>query len=106
MKESRVESRESRARNEPRAKDRRINKCRLSLRERTSFRGAKGDNCDSCFCANPKSRESRAGRGEEMIGVGHRSGQFGPLSKHPMSYSSITGSRLSSLHSRLFGRSA
>ena len=35
-------------------KDRRINKCRLSLRERTFFRGAKDDNRDSHFRADPK----------------------------------------------------
>ena len=32
---------------------RRINKCRLSLRERTFFRGAKDDNRDSYFRADP-----------------------------------------------------
>ncbi len=37
-------------------KDRRRNKCRLSLRESASFRGAKGDNSDICFCAGPKQR--------------------------------------------------
>ena len=35
------------------AKSRRINKCRLSLRERTFFRGAKDDNRDSDCRADP-----------------------------------------------------